>query len=143
MELARRLGATVFDAMDPNCERDILDATDGWGVTASIETSGVQESLARIGRLSSRRAQVGIVAWGLQVNLPPIVPLGLDIHGCWHWNHQMMGPRMIETIRQARPYLDQVVTHRFDLDDVSAAMDLQDSGECGKVHLYPHGLEQE
>ena len=140
MDLAKRLGAEVFDPMDPNCERDILEATGGWGVTASIETSGVPSNPALIARVSARRARVSIIAWGLDINLPPIVPLGLDIYGCWHWNHQVMGQQMIETIRRARPYLDQIVTHRFDLDDVSTAMDLQDTGKCGKVLLYPHGL---
>ena len=31
--------------------------------------------------------------------------------------------------------LDLVTTHSFDLTDVSAAMDLQDTGHCGKVLL--------
>ena len=85
---------------------------------------------------------MSIVAWGLDIALPPIVPLGLDIYGCWHWNHQVKGQQMIETIRQAQPILERVVTHRFDLEDVANAMDLQDTGNCGKVQLFPHGVDE-
>ena len=86
---------------------------------------------------TARRAGLSVVAWGLDIDLPPIVPLGLDVHGVWHWKHQQDGWRMIETIRKAGDLLDKAITHRFRLDDVSAAMDVQDSGRCGKVLLFP------
>jgi threonine dehydrogenase-like Zn-dependent dehydrogenase len=140
-DLATELGATVFNPTDPDVEAQIMAATDGWGVTASIETSGVPSNPALLARVSARRAQLSIVAWGLDVSLPPIVPLGLDIHGVWHWKHQTDGFRMIQTIRKSATLLERAVTHRFALDDVSAAMDIQDSGRCGKVLLFPQGVE--
>lgn len=139
--LATELGATVFDPTDPEVEAQIIDATEGWGVTASIETSGVRSNPALLARVSARRAQLSIVAWGLEVALPPLVPLGLDVHGVWHWKHQTDGFRMIETIRKSIPLLDKAITHRFALDEVSAAMDVQDSGQCGKVLLFPQGVK--
>ncbi|MCU1526638.1 MAG: Alcohol dehydrogenase GroES domain protein [Frondihabitans sp.] len=139
MALAARLGAEVFDPLDAGCEDAILEATGGWGVSASTETSGVASNPALLARVSERRARLSVVAWGLDISLPPIVPLGLDIYGCWHWNHQRFGVQMMETIRRLGKYLDEVVTHTFPLEEVSAAMDLQDSGNCGKIFLLPHG----
>lgn len=141
-ELAHRIGATVFDPTATDIEQRVLDATEGWGVTASVETSGVPSNPALLARLSARRAHMSIVAWGLEITLPPLVPLGLDIHGCWHWKHQTDGWRMIETIRSSRKLLDQAITHRFALTDVSEAMDVQVSGNCGKVLLFPQGVEE-
>ncbi|WP_285115489.1 zinc-binding dehydrogenase [Leifsonia sp. fls2-241-R2A-40a] len=136
-DLARQLGATVFDPTAPDIVDQVLDATDGWGVTASIETSGVPSNPALLASVSARRAGLSIVAWGLDITLPPIVPLGLDVHGVWHWKHQTDGWRMIETIRKASGLIDTAITHRFPLDRVSEAMDVQDSGRCGKVLLFP------
>ncbi len=138
--LATSVGAEVFDPTGPDAEERILAQTDGWGVTASIETSGVPSNSALLARLSARRGRLSFVAWGVDIALPPLVPLGLDIYGCWHWNHQRMGQQMIETIRRVRPYLDQVVTHKFELDEVATAMTLQDTGTCGKVQLFPGGV---
>jgi len=143
LTLAHQLGAEVLNPLVGNVEQDILDRTDGWGVTAAIETSGVPSNASLIARVSARRGRVGFVAWGSDLSLPPLPPLGLDIFGCWHWNHQVMGPQMIETIARCTAPLRQAVTHRFLLDDVSAAMDLQDSGNCGKVQLFPHGMDAE
>jgi L-iditol 2-dehydrogenase len=139
--LAEELGATVFDPTGADAEERIIDATGGWGVTASIETSGVRSKPALLARVSARRAGLSIVAWGLEVALPPLVPLGLDVHGVWHWKHQTDGYRMLETIRKSTGLIDKAITHRFSLDDVSEAMDVQDSGQCGKVLLFPHGVE--
>ena len=141
-QLAADLGVEVFNPLEPGFEKRILDSTDGWGVTTSIETSGAPSNPALLSRVSARRARMSIVAWGLDIALPPIVPLGLDIYGCWHWNHQVKGQQMIETIRRAQPILERVVTHRFDLEDVANAMDLQDTGNCGKVQLFPHGVDE-
>lgn len=138
--LATSVGAEVFDPTEPDAEERILAQTDGWGVTASIETSGVPSNSALLARLSAPRGRLSFVAWGVDIGLPPLVPLGLDIYGCWHWNHQRMGQQMIETIRRVRPYLDQVVTHKFELDEVATAMALQDTGMCGKVQLFPGGV---
>ncbi|MEY9853203.1 L-iditol 2-dehydrogenase [Leifsonia sp. EB41] len=139
-ELARTLGATVFDPTADGVVEQILDATGGWGVTASIETSGVCSNPALLASVSARRAGLSVVAWGLDIALPPIVPLGLDIHGVWHWKHQTDGWRMIETIRKSTDLLDTAITHSFPLDQVSDAMDVQDSGRCGKVVLFPQGV---
>ncbi len=37
--------------------------------------------------------------------------------------------------------LSPVVTHRFDLGDYAKGMDLMTKGDCGKIVLYPGGIE--
>ncbi|QJU55238.1 zinc-binding dehydrogenase [Herbiconiux sp. KACC 21604] len=141
VELATALGARVLDPFDPELGELVRAETGGWGVDASIETSGVAANPAVLAGLSARRARMAIIAWGSDISLPPLVPLGLDIHGCWHWNHQVHGSAMISTIRSSTDALDTAITDRFDLERVSEAMDLQDTGRCGKVVLLPFGEE--
>lgn len=139
--LASELGAErVFDPRDPDVVEQIRAATrDGRGVDASVETSGAPGASRTLALVSRARGQMSFVAWGADVDLPPLVPLGLDIHGCWHWNHLSSAPAMWETIRKAGPLLDRMITNVMDLTEVSAAMDIQDTGSCGKILLLPHG----
>ncbi|MCH6472388.1 zinc-dependent alcohol dehydrogenase [Sinomonas terrae] len=143
-ELAHKLGAErVFDPRDPDMVEQIREATGGRGVDAAIETSGAPGASRTLALATRSRGQVSFVSWGNDLDLPPLVPLGLDIHGCWHWNHLSMAPLMWETVRKAGSLLDTMVTHTMDLDDVAAAMDIQDTGACGKIFLLPHGQTKE
>jgi L-iditol 2-dehydrogenase len=143
-ELARKLGAElVFDPRNEDVVAAVRAATGGKGVDAAIETSGAPGASRTLALATRSRGRVSFVSWGNDIDLPPLVPLGLDIHGCWHWNHLTMAPQMWETIRKAKDLIDIMVTHTMDLDDVSTAMDIQDSGECGKILLRPHGETEE
>jgi threonine dehydrogenase-like Zn-dependent dehydrogenase len=139
--LAERLGATVFDPRDASTAEDIVRRTDGWGAHASIETSGAPSAARGLMALTRSRGAIGVVAWTGEVTLGALVPSGLTIHGCWHWNHLRQGDEMLATISAAGPLIDTMITHRMPLEDVSAAMDIQDTGECGKIVLYPFGAE--
>ena len=125
LKLARSLGAE-----EGNARAD-----------CAVETSGAPGAAAAAARALRVQGQLAIIAWGGEVVLPPLVPLGITVHGCWHWNHQRHADAMWRTVRAAGSALDRMVTHTFALDDVAAAMDLQDTGECGKVFLHPHGTD--
>ncbi len=144
-ELAEALGAEqVFDPRDPDVVQQIRAVTrDGRGVDAAVETSGAPGASRTLALATRARGRLSFVAWGADVDLPPLVPLGLEIHGCWHWNHLTSAPAMWETIRKAGPLLDTMITDVLDLTDVSAAMDIQDTGNCGKILLLPHGTLEE
>lgn len=143
--LALNLGAEqVFDPRQDDIVDQIRAATrDARGMDASIETSGAPGSSRTLALATRARGQISFVAWGASLDLPPMVPLGLDIHGCWHWNHLTSAPAMWETIRKAGPLLDRMITHTLGLEQVSEAMDTQDTGNCGKILLLPNGHEQE
>ena len=138
-ELAIRLGAeTVLDPAGAGTLAAIKDLT-GDGADCGVETSGAPSAAGLLARALRPRGRLAVVAWGGEVTLPPLVPLGLEIHGCWHWNHQRDGERMWRTVRTAGQWLDELVTHEFPLEKVAEAMDVQDGGACGKIFLFPHG----
>jgi len=141
-KLAETLGAeAIVDPTAPDVVDQIRALTRGRGVDAAIETSGAPVAARLIAEASRRLGRIAIVAWGNDVTFPPLVPLGVEIHGCWHWNHQRYAAGMWTVVRHAGPRLDAMVTHEFPLERVAEAMDLQDSGECGKVFLLPNGAE--
>lgn len=138
--LARRLGASlVVDPRGDDAASRLVEWSGGRGPDAAIETSGAPSAPAFLASSLRRLGRLAMVAWGQEVSLPPLVRLGLDIAGCWHWNHQRYAEQMWTTVRAAGELLDALVTHEFPLAEVSAAMDVQDSGDCGKIFLFPHG----
>jgi threonine dehydrogenase-like Zn-dependent dehydrogenase len=138
--LAERLGAeVVFDPTQDDVPTAVYGLTDGRGADAAIETSGAPSAPRTLALSLRARARMTVVAWAGDVVLPPVVPLGLELSGVWHWNSLALEDEMWATVRKARPLLDEFITHLLPLEDVSAAMDLQDAGECGKILLLPHG----
>lgn len=141
-KLAEQLGATAaIDPADPHAVDRVRALTDGRGADCAIETSAAPGAVGLLAKMVRVRGRIALVAWGNEVTFPPLVPLGFEIHGCWHWNHQRYAEAMWITIRSARDRLDTMVTHEFPLDEVARAMDIQDRGECGKIFLLPHGEE--
>lgn len=136
--LALRLGAgsRVYPG-DPGFIRIIRELTDGCGASCAIETSGTL--LAPSLLLSALRplGRMALLAWDAHVQLPPLVPHGVAIYACWHWNHNRDSAGMWSVIRESGTALDAMITHEFELENASEAMDLQDTGRCGKVLLYP------
>ena len=140
-ELAYKLGAErVFNPMEEDVVEEIRRATGGSGVDAAIETSGAPGAPRTAALATRRRGQVCFITWN-DIELPNLVPLGLTIHGIWHWNHLTMAAKMWESIRQAGPRIDTLITHSMPLEDVSDAMDIQDTGACGKIYLLPHAQQ--
>jgi threonine dehydrogenase-like Zn-dependent dehydrogenase len=63
---------------------------------------------------------------------------GLTLHGSWHWNLRD-APRIWQVIKEQGAAIDKLITHRFALSQVRDAWELQMTGNCGKVLLYPWG----
>jgi threonine dehydrogenase-like Zn-dependent dehydrogenase len=140
--LARRLGAEiVLEPTAPDTVDRVRDLTGGRGADCAVETSGAPDAASLLVRATRPRGRIALVAWGHDLTLPPPVPYGQELHGCWHWNHQRHAEAMWTTVRRAGTALDVLVTHEFPLGEVTAAMDLQDTGRCGKVFLLPFGAE--
>jgi L-iditol 2-dehydrogenase len=141
-KLAQALGAAaVVDPTAEDAAAQIVALTDGRGVDAAVDTSNAPGAASLIQAATRRRGRVAFVGWGGTITLTKFVPQGLDVYGCWHWNHQRDGDLMIETIRRSGPLLDNLVTHEFPLDRVADAFEIQLTGNCGKILLYPRGKE--
>jgi threonine dehydrogenase-like Zn-dependent dehydrogenase len=138
-QLARELGAErVFDPTVEDVPALVRELTYGRGADAGIETSGAPTGPRTLALSLRARGRLAIVAWTGDVQFPPLVPLGLDVFGVWHWNSLTSAHEMWESVRRAGPAIDRLVTHLLPLDDVAAAMDIQDTGACGKIMLLPH-----
>lgn len=140
VELAQKLGAAhVIDPRASDLIDQIKALTGGYGVDAAIETSNNEAVPPIVIELVRPRGRLSFVTWSGTLPVPRITGKGLDVFGAWHWNHDKFGPQMMQRVRDARPLLDLLTTHRFALADVGEAFALQETGQCGKVLLYPHG----
>jgi threonine dehydrogenase-like Zn-dependent dehydrogenase len=135
--LAMRMGAvSTVDPGDPGFPQIIRELTDGCGASCAIETSGALSAPSQLLSVLWPLGRMALLAWDAQVRLPPLVPYGVAIYGCWHWNHVRDSAVMWTVIREHGQALDAMITHEFMLDSAAQAMDLQDTGRCGKVLLY-------
>lgn len=140
--LALELGAVAaIDPNDPAAMQQILSLTDGKGVDKAVECAGTPEAQRFMINAVRRRGRVAFVAEAGEFTVHvsnDLLRKGLEVHGIWHWNLADT-PRMMQTIRAMGHLLDKMITHRFPLSQVQDAWDLQLTGNCGKVLLYPWG----
>lgn len=138
--LARDLGAeAVLDPADPATLPRVRELTGGHGVDKAIDCAGVAASRRLCIDATRRLGQVAFVGEGgdFPVNgSNDMIRKGLTLHGSWHFR---MGdvPRILQVIRACGADLDRLITHRFPIDRVGAAFELQTTGQCGKVLLKP------
>lgn len=136
--LAKTLGVeAVIDPQDEHRLERILELTAGRGADKSVETSSAETAPAFLIQATRRKGQIASVGWGGPMMARDIVGKGLTIHGTWHWNHFRDTQAMLQTIRQSRAMLDQVITHTFPMREVKKAWELQMTGACGKIILHP------
>lgn len=137
-ELARALGADlVIDPRAPDLIEQVRAATGGYGVDAALDTSNNEGAPPVVLELVRARGRLSFVTWSGELPVKRITGKGIDIFGCWHWNHDAFSDEMMQRVRDARPLLDMLTTHRFPMSEISAAFALQETGNCGKVLLYP------
>lgn len=138
--LAKELGAeTVVDPNDENALAAIMDLTGGVGVDAAVDCSGAAETQRLMIDAARRRGQVAFVgeAGDLTIRVSnDTIRKGLTLHGAWHYP---LGdaPKIMHTIERHGDLLDKLITHTFPMSRVRDAFELQLTGECGKVVLYP------
>ena len=136
--LARALGAErVLDPLGSDLLDQVHTLTGGYGVDAAIETSNNPAAPPVLLEMVRPRGRLAFVTWSGLLPVNRITGKGIDIFGCWHWNHEQAGERMMQRVRDARPLLDKLTTHRFALAEINDAFALQETGQCGKVLLYP------
>lgn len=138
--LAETLGADlVIDPEDADAMEQVMDFTDGTGVDAAVDCSGVPAAQRFMIDAVRRRGQATFIADGGEVELSvgsDMVYNGLTLHGQWHYPEERI-PDVFEVIRDVPEKLDTFITHTFRLDDVQEAFELQLTRACGKVVLEP------
>jgi threonine 3-dehydrogenase len=123
--------------MPHQVESVVKAATDGLGVDVVLEMSGVpaaiHQAFAHV-RVGGRIQMLGIPVKPIEIDLPKeIIFKGLTIYG-------VVGRRMYETWHQMTRFLragefdpSPVITHRFPMEEVDAAIAAIKSGDAGKV----------
>ena len=118
----------------------IRDLTAGKGVDKAVDCSGVVAAHRLCIDAARRRGMVAFVGESQAetplVISPDMIRKGLTLVGSWHYNLKDT-PTIMRIIQEVGPQLDQLITHRFALDDVQVAWETQAAGNCGKVILKP------
>lgn len=142
LSLAKRMGADLtVNPAQQDVVAAVLEATDGEGVDVLLEMSGAPSALDagfRVLKPGGEAALLGLTPGPIPFDLSDhIIFKGASVHG-------IVGRRLWETwfemrglLRSHAVDLSPLVTHRFALDDFDRALDLMESGECGKVVMFP------
>jgi L-iditol 2-dehydrogenase len=139
-ELARELGAdVVLDPNDENVLEQIMELTDGIGVDKAVDCSGASPAHRLMVDATRRKGQATFIGEGGEFPLAAsrdMIRKGLVLRGNWHYN---LGdyPRLMKVIQESGEKLDKHITHTFPMSQVQRAWELQMTGNCGKVILYP------
>ncbi len=139
--LALELGArAVINPQDPDALQQIRTLTGGLGADKAIDCSGVPAAQLMLVDGVRRRGEVAFVGEGGEVALhvsDHLLRKGLTLHGSWHWNLRHAA-RLWQVIQRQGELIDRLITHKFALAQVQEAWELQLTGNCGKVLLYPN-----
>ena len=133
--------------IDPNGEdtlTQILALThDGRGVDHAIDCSGVAAAHRLCIDATRRKGTVSFVGESgrnpTQLFISDdLIRKGLTLYGSWHYNGADT-PKILGVIAANGARIDRLISHRFALEDVQAAWEIQVGGPCGKVLLKPWG----
>jgi len=136
IELARRLTkALIVNGRTADAVKEILDATGGRGAEGILECSGSDVARSQSALAAARHGTVVIVgAGGTEVAIEPweMIRKELVVRGSSVFSMR----DYFETIDFLRVHpipLDDMVTHRFRIEEAARAFAAFDSGDTGKV----------
>ncbi len=142
LDLATTMGADqTINPLREDVAAVIAEATEGEGVDVLLEMSGAPSALesgfAAL-KPGGEAALLGLTSEKFPFDIDDnIIFKGATVYG-------IVGRRLWQTwlemrglIRSGAVDLAPVITHRFALDDYEKAFKLMQSGECGKVIMFP------
>jgi threonine 3-dehydrogenase len=142
LNIAKKMGAHVtINAKNENVVETVLDQTEGRGVDVVLEMSGSPSAIRegfKILRYGGTMSMLGL----------PSAPMELDLNNFIIFKAATVigisGRRMFSTWYQLQSLLDAglfnpspIITHKMKLEEFEQAMNLIDTGNCGKVVLFP------
>ncbi len=139
--LARTLGADhVLDPTADDILQEIRDLTQGQGVSKALDCSGNPRAHRLCIDAAKRLGQVAFVGECSEDTIlrisPDMIRKGLTLIGSWNYNLGDIS-LLMQVMRAESDKLSSFITHRFPLDRVQEAWELQLTGNCGKVLLKP------
>lgn len=137
--VSRAYGATdCLNVREVDVREAVMDLTDGVGADVVIESSGYPDSSAMLLDLVRKEGKACHIGWA--DDLPPlpvktIMKQTLTVYGVGGNGGRGQYERSLELIRSGRVDLDQVVTHRYGLDDIVQAFATMESKADGAIKV--------
>ena len=125
LEVARGLGALAVDVGSEDIAALVMDRTDGAGVDALFDTSGVRSVIEAAPDLMRRGGAIAVVGLpaddSVTYRMLKIVDKELSLHGVFRYANTY--PAAVALVASGQYRVESVVTHRFPIDDVVLAFD--------------------
>lgn len=143
-ELALKMGADV--AIDPskgNAIQQVLDETDGAGADVLLEMSGHPDAIHQgfqMLRNGGRASLLGIPKDPVTFDLVnDVIFKGATVQGIYGRKMFETWVQMTDLLKENRLNLEPLFRERVPIEDFASAFKLLESGQAGKVLLYPNG----
>jgi threonine dehydrogenase-like Zn-dependent dehydrogenase len=139
-DIALRLGLCDFVlAVGPDNVNEVRKLTGGNGVERAVDCSGHADARAAAIRATRKWGKMVMVGEGGNVAFnpsPDIIHDQKTIYGSWVTSTWLM-EELVERLVRWNLHPEEIVTHRFSLDQADEAYSLMASGRCGKVAVCP------
>ncbi len=138
-DIAMELGlADAVFVSDENTLQDVINETyQGKGFERTVDCSGHTDGRQLCIRATRQWGKMVMIGEGGTVEFnpsPDIIHDQITIYGSWVTNIWRM-EELVERIVRWGIHPEDLVTHRFGLDEVDKAYQLMDEGKCGKVAI--------
>jgi threonine dehydrogenase-like Zn-dependent dehydrogenase len=142
LDLAKSLGLCdhVLTAGPDNVDQ-VRALTGGLGVERAVDCSASAEARATAIRATRKWGRMAMVGEGGTVSFnpsPDIIHDQKTIYGSWVTSIWLM-EELVERLIRWNLHPQDLVTHRFALEQADEAYKLMASGRCGKVAVCPAG----
>jgi threonine dehydrogenase-like Zn-dependent dehydrogenase len=143
LDIATRLGLCddVLRSGADNVQR-VRELTGGQGVERAVDCSANAEARSTAIRAARKWGRIALVGEGgtLTVNpSPDIIHEQKTVYGSWVTSTWLM-EELVERLVRWNLHPEEIITHRFALEQAGEAYALMASGKCGKVAVCPAGL---
>ena len=139
LQMAKRLGADhILNAREANVLDAIQDWTSGKGLDAALECVGAQTTTQQALNAVKKRGTVALVGVSHNVTVNPweqFIQREVTMFGSRNFNAREYA-ELVAVVRHGLP-VEQIITHRFPLQDAAEAFALFGTHQCGKIILQP------
>ncbi len=143
LELAQRLGLCddVLRSGADNVQQ-VRDLTGGHGVERAVDCSANADARTAAVRATRKWGRIALVGEGGTLTLSPspdMIHEQKTVYGSWVTSTWLM-EELVERLVRWKLHPEEIVTHRFALEQAGEAYALMASGKCGKVAVCPAGV---
>ncbi|MBV8529668.1 MAG: zinc-binding dehydrogenase [Candidatus Dormibacteraeota bacterium] len=140
LQLAERMGASSLVRADAGpVDRAVREAAAG-DIDCVLEMSGAPTAVASATRIVRAGGWVSLLGIGDPVTLDitsDVVMKGLSLYGVVGRKLPTTWERTLAYVRDGVIDVEPLLTHSFPMHEITAAMELIKTGQCGKVTLTP------